>query len=88
MHFVSTPLLAVSTLRDLRRYRVPTLAEGSHKQCTVVFEYDARADDELSIKVGEAVKVYQVSEDGWVEVRLQFVPDRKLAPTKSDVSTT
>lgn len=54
-------------------YRVPSLAQGSYKQCTVLFEYDAQADDELSIRVGEPVKVYQVSEDGWVEVGLELL---------------
>ena len=42
------------------------LQENEQRACTVVYEYDAAHNDELTLRVGNPVVVLEASDDGWV----------------------
>jgi len=51
------------------------LQPNEQRPCTVVFEYDAAHDDELTLKVGMPVVVLEASDDGWVRGRNDHTGD-------------
>jgi len=48
----------------------PELLDGVNRVCSVVWEHRATDDSQLSLKVGDCVKVRQITDHGWVYGKL------------------